>query len=184
MDFPSYKALMSNLSLAILVSKSFRILHLYTVKGFPSSANTKSEVSSIFELISRVGRPSCLRWGSREWANLAKVSKPLWRMMVSVATVPPVANSGYSKALKINLHYYSDLLVKKRATWPFNKSESLYELGLKLFSSSVPRAILRTPFLPIMNLLSVCSYLRPLKLFVDMLSNESTYRFLNFFMKE
>ncbi len=124
-DFPSYRALISNLSRAILVSKSLSILHFYTVSGFPSSDKTKSEVSSILELTSLVGSPNCLKWGSMEWENVAKVSNPLRRMIVSVPTVPPVANSGYSNALNINLHYYSDLLVKNKATWPFKNSDSL-----------------------------------------------------------
>lgn len=47
----------------------------------------------------------------------------------------------------------------------------------------MPRAILRTPFLPIMNLLSSNSYLRPLKLLVDMFSKARTYKYLYLFMK-
>ncbi len=35
-----------------------------------------------------------------------------------------------------------------------------------------------------MNLLSVSSYFKPLKLLVDMLSNVNTYKYLNFDMKE
>lgn len=115
-DFPSYKALISNLRRAILISRSLRILHFYTLNGFPYSAKTKSEVSSILELTSLVGRPKLLKCGSIECANLANVSNPLCKMIVSVATVPPVAYSGYSNEVKIILHSYSDLLVKKRAT--------------------------------------------------------------------
>ena len=132
--FSIIQSLISNFKRAIFLSRSLRILHLYTVKGFPSSAKTKSEVSSILELISLVGRPKLLKWGSIECENVANVSNPLCKMMVSVATVPPVAYSGYSNELKINLHSSSDLFVKKRATWPFMSSERRYEFGLKLFS--------------------------------------------------
>lgn len=81
-DFPSYRALISNFSLAIFWFINFKILHFSTDSGFPYSANTKSEVSSIFEFTSLVGRPNDLKCGSIECENLAKVSNPLANMMV------------------------------------------------------------------------------------------------------
>jgi hypothetical protein len=98
--------LISNLSLAIFISISLRILHFSTDKAFPSYANIKSDESSIFEFTNFVGSPNDLKWGSIECENFANVSKPFGKTIVYVATVPPVANSGYSKAWNINLHYY------------------------------------------------------------------------------
>ena len=155
-----------------------RSLHRSTVRGFPYSARRQSLMSSIWEFTSLVGRPSCLRQGSMEWANLFRLYRPFQRTMVYWATAPPVANSCSQKLANNSSHYSLVLFVKKRQQCPLSSSETLYEFFLYEVSSLVPRATPMTLFFPMRNFESGSDSLSFLKLLVLMFSKLREQRYL------
>ena len=109
-----------------------------------------------------------------ECEKFFKLSKPLYKIIVLSAMFPPVANSSYVNWSKICLTSCWFLFVKKRVQCPLRSSPTLKELGLKEDSSSVPKAVAKTLFLPMRNLESSSASLSALKLLVVILSKVRT----------
>lgn len=80
--------------------------------------------------------------------------------------VPPVAYYYYYIFSKIPFTSAKLLFVKNSVQCPLSNSPILYELGLKEFYSSVPKATAITLFFPIKNFESLRVSLKALKLFV------------------
>ena len=161
-----------NSNLAILCPRSLRILHWSTLKSSPSRQTNVSASSSIFCMLSFVGRPSYLKYDSIPWPYASSASTPFCRNTVNVAFVPDLAKSGSRfKSKNVWTSFYV-LFVKSIQTYP--RIYLLNRCVLSALSSSgdLPSATYMTLFFPIKNLLSLIVFWIFLKGPVRMFSNE------------